>query len=184
MADSYSKQAQNQYLSVTLRELGIDESATYITSNKTYNSLFLRLTMYTPTTQSHLGLKFDSYKGLNDRTSRDLVKQIFSGLGVKSIYLYNSYDSDVATKTNILTRVLADTESMICLKCIQGIRNSLYMAVRNAIAHGNIIRCNGYYILYSVADDKKEYDSAITFILRVKSLKRLEAFTKTLDLYK
>ena len=57
------------------------------------------------------------------------------------------------------------------------------MGVRNAIAHGNIIHDGKYYVLYSVSDDKKEFDSEVTFFLRIDKLSKLGVFRRVLESY-
>ena len=185
MRDSYSKQSKKQFLSISLRDLGIDESAAYGLGNaQKYNTLFAQLTTFTPTKQSHLGTKFNVYRKLNNRNVDLFLQRVFSGFGAKNIYLYEVFDTKVTSKVNLFSSVQSDTGPMVCLRCCNGVRDSLYMSVRNAIAHGNIICDGNYYILYSVSDDSKEYDSPITFFMRIKSLKRLETLEKTLELYK
>ena len=185
MADTYTKQAGNQILSVTLRDLGIDESTTYgKKKKKNYNKLFVQLTLFTPTNQSHLGIKFDDYTKLNTRNTDKFLQQLFSGLGLKNIYFFDAFETRKTGKIDLYNSVVMDNEAMLCLRCVNGAKKSLYMAVRNAIAHGNIIYDGRYYILYSVSDDKIEYDSAITFYMRIKSLKLLESMNKVLEIYK
>ena len=97
MADTYTKQAGNQILSVTLRDLGIDESTTYGgTMLKNYNKLFVQLTLFIPTNQSHLGIKFDDYTidiGLS-RNGSKLSPELIEGVGLTpDYYTSNNYES-------------------------------------------------------------------------------------------
>ena len=187
MSELYSKQSQEQYLSITLRDLGIDETAPYgLGDAKKYKDLFVELTTFSPTSQSHLGVKFDSYSKLNSRNLNSFLAQVFSGLKVKKVYLYETFSvkKEKPNRVDLFQEVSTDKGAMICLRCCNSVKQSLYMSVRNAIAHGNIIYNGYFYILYSVSDDKKEYDSPVTFFLRIKSLGYLRSFTKVLEYYR
>ena len=188
MSETYAKQSEKQYLSITLRELGIDDDAPYGLGNaKNYKDLFVELTTFSPTDQSHLGDKFDSYSKLNTRKTNTFLEQVFSGLKVMNhIYLYGTFSVKIEkpNRVDLFQEVSTYKGAMICLRCCNSVKQSLYMSVRNAIAHGNIIYNGYFYILYSVTDDKKEYDSPVTFFLRIKSLGYLRSFTKVLEYYR
>lgn len=181
---TYSEQSKNNRLSITLGDLDIDDNSIYdFQRTDALDQLFCTLTTYTPTSQSHYGKKFDSYKRLNNKTQEKFLQSLFNGLGIKKVYLYQSFDVRTRNKKNLYDEVIEETESMLCLRCDNGVVKSLYMAVRNAIAHGNIIAKNNYYILYSVSDDKNEYTSTITFLLKITKLSNLKALTNTLNTY-
>ena len=123
--------------------------------------MFVQLTIFTPTNQSHLGIKFDDYTKLNTRNTDKFLQQLFSGLGLKNIYFFDTFETRKTGKIDLYNSVVMDNEAMLCLRCMNGAKKSLYMAVRNAIAHGNIIYDGRYYILYSVSDDKIEYEGRL-----------------------
>ena len=181
---TYAQKAKTSRLQLSVRELGIDETAHYSFPNeRNTNSLFVQLTVLTPTHQSHLGRKIESYSKLNKRTMEKFLSALFSGLGINNIFLYKTFESKTAQTYDLRNDVLSCNETMLCLRCDNGVLKSLYMSIRNAIAHGNILEKENYIVFYSVSDDKKEYDSNISFFLRIKKFRNLSAFTKVLSLY-
>ena len=149
----------------------------------TLDQVFCTLTLFTPTLQSHYGKKFDEYTKLNNKTQEKFLQSIFNGLGMKKIYLYQSFTVKTRNKNDLYDEVAKTKEPMLCLRCDNGVVKSLYMAIRNAIAHGNIIFKDGLFILYSLSDDKAEYTSNITFLLKLTKLTNLLALIKTLEKY-
>ena len=187
---TFSKMAENNVALFTLSDLGVSSSSWYCDLSKPsekreWNSL-LKLIVFTPTNQSHLGEKFDSYKKINTRSSNEFLLKVFSGLGIteKNVFLFNSYTTKNTNKKDIKKDIVESTDAMIALRCDNGVYKSLYAVIRNAIAHGNIIFENGYYILYSVRDDKNEYYSELTFFMRIKSLSKLKALFKVIETYR
>ena len=181
---TYAKKARASRLLLSLRELDIDETTHYsIPNERDAADLFVQLTVLTPTYQSHLGRKFEAYSKLNNRSTEGFLGALFSGLGINNIFLYKTFESKTAQTYDLRNDVLSCKETMLCLRCDNGVLKSLYMSIRNAIAHGNIIEREGYIVFYSVSDDKKEYDSNITFFLRIRKQRNLSAFTKVLSLY-
>ena len=182
---TYAEGAKNNRLFVTLRELGIDESTSYGLFNKEYDlKLLTDLVMFTPTNQSHLGDKFNCFTRLNKRNLDKFLSSLFSGLGINDAYLFESYTEKTKRKKDLRKDVLNNRNSMICLRCESGVRDSLYMSVRNSIAHGNLLERDGFLILYAISDDKEEFDSPITFFMRIKKVSSLKAFTKSLEAYR
>ena len=184
MVRTYSEESKINRLFLTLRDLGIDENTVFgLKHNKYDYRLLASLVLFTPTNQSHLGVKFASYSKINNNTMNNFLKGVFSGLGVKNVYLFSSYTEKTKKKNDLRGAILNDKETMICLRCDNGVLNSLFMAIRNSLAHGNIIEEDGFLELYSISDDKKEFDSAITFFLRIKQQSKLRAFFQTLNAY-
>lgn len=182
---TYSENSKANRLYLSLRDLGIDERATYGLDDKKYDSkTFSKLVVFTPTTQSHLGDKFDSYRSLNNRTLDKFLKALFSGMGIKNVYLFTSYTEKTRKKKDLRNSVINDKDALLCLRCDNGVRDSLYMSIRNSIAHGNLLEKDGFIILYSVSEDKAEYDSAITFFMRIKQISKLQALFRTLEAYR
>ncbi len=181
---TYVQESKTNRLSLSLRDLGIDENTSYgLNSNRYDLDLLMFLVMFTPTNQSHLGKKFASYSKLNKSTLDRFLKTVFSGLGVKSVYLFNSFTEKGNKKNDLRNQVLNDKDTMICLRCENGARDSLFMSIRNSIAHGNIIEKDGFLVFYSISDDKNEYDSAVTFFLKIRKTTKLQAFKKALEAY-
>ena len=181
---TYIQESKKNRLYVTLRDFGIDENTQYGLKDNKYNfNELMSLVMLTPTNQSHLGNKFNYYSKLNNKSLDKFLKAIFSGLGVKSVYLYDSFTEKTKSKTDLKNNVLSDRDTMICLRCCNGTRDSLFMAIRNALAHGNIVEKDGFIVFYSISDDQKEYDLPVSFFLRIKQISKLQAKTKTLNTY-
>ena len=180
---TYSEQSKSNKLTISLIELGIDEDSTYVFERTdSLDKLFCDLTIYTPSSQSHYGKKFSSYHISSNKKDK-FLKSVFNGMGVKNVYLYKTFSDRTRNKNDLHNSVVNDTETMICLRCDNGVLESLYMAVRNAVAHGNIIHKDGFFILYSVNDDKTEYRSNVTFLLKITKLTNLKALIKTLNNY-
>lgn len=181
---TYIQESKSNRLYVTLRDFGIDENTQYGLKDKKYDyNAIMPLLMFTPTNQSHLGEKFNCYSKLNNKSLDKFLKAIFSGLGVNSVYLYDSFSEKTKNKKDLKKVVLSDKDTMICLRCGNGTRDSLFMAIRNALAHGNIVEKDGFIVLYSISNDQKEYDSTVSFLLRIKNISKLNAFSKTLKAY-
>ena len=187
---TFNQIAENNVALLTLADLGVSSSSRYCDLAKTsekreWNSL-LKLIVFTPTNQSHLGVKFDAYEKLNTRNLNVFLLKVFSGLGIaeNNVFLFNSYTTKDTNKKNIKDDIVKSTDAMIALRCDSGVLNSLYAAIRNAIAHGNIICEKGYYILYSVRDDKNEYYSELTFFMRINSLSKLKTLFKVIETYR
>lgn len=183
---SYSELSKECTLSVALYRLGLDENTEYKCdiSPRLKNDL-LSLVIYTPTKQSHYGGNFKSYN-INNHNTNMFLDRIFKGLKTKNVYLFSTYRSNSDNKKDIYEDVINDKESMICLKCDNGVKESLFAGVRNAIAHGNIVKKDDYYILYSVdvKKDKSEFESNVNFYMKIKNLNRIKSFYKVLNLYK
>lgn len=187
---TFSKMAKNNVALFTLADLDVSSSSRYCDLSKPnekreWNSL-LKLIVFTPTHQSHLGDKFEAYKKLNSSSSNEFLLKVFSGLGIteENVFLFNGYTTKDTKKKDIKNDIVKSTDAMIALRCDNGVHKSLYAAIRNAIAHGNIIYEKGYYILYSVRDDKNEYYSELTFFLRIKRLSSLKALFKVIETYR
>lgn len=182
---TYYKQSDSHKLSITLNDLNIDERCNYhVERTSSLDELFCDLTIYAPTSQSHYGKKLESYTKLNNRTQNDFLKHVFNGLGIKNVYLYKTFSDKTRNKKDIYGDVVKDQGTMLCLRCDNGVVNSLYMSIRNAIAHGNIIQKAKSYILYSVNDDANEYQSNVTFFLRITKLSNLKALLQILEMYR
>lgn len=181
---TYVQESKTNRLFLSLRDLGIDENTSYgLNSSRYDHDLLMFLVMFTPTKQSHLGKKFAGYSKLNNSTLDSFLKSVFSGLGVKSVYLFNTFTEKGKMKNDLRNLVLNDKDTMICLRCDNGARDSLFMSIRNSIAHGNIIEKDGFLVFYSISDDKNEYDSTVTFYLRIRQTSKLRAFKKVLEAY-
>ena len=195
MSKTYTQQAESNCLSLTLTDLGITRSSNYVKREQIedFEDLIFNLVTCTPTNQSHVGIKFK--KDLGKNKAHDLfLSSLFADLEIdqSKVFLYKNYIEGKNNKNDLKKSVLECNDAMLCLRCDNGVANSLYMAVRNALAHGDILEQNGYIVLYSVSskseetDTKKtlnEYESKITFLLQIKSLEKIKSFQTVLMQY-
>jgi hypothetical protein len=185
-------QAQKSTLSFTLKDLNISENSNYdIPNQQNITKLFEQFVVFTPTNQSHLGDKFDAYKKLNNSTTDNFVRKLLRALDIKleNTFFFTAFNKN--NGCNVLNPIPLITQfnyPTLCLNCTNGIKNALYSNLRNAIAHGNIVCFDNSYILYSLTstnkEQKNEYSTHISFLLRVHSLKKLEAFITVLEEYR
>ena len=195
---TYTQQAKSNYLTLTLKELGINNHSNYVKREQIDNlkDLIFDLVTCTPTNQSHVGDKFREYKQLKFKTPDPFLSAIFSKLDIKqaNLFLYKNYSIRTKAKTekneknNLYEKVINCQKEMLCLHCDDcGVISSLYNAIRNALAHGNIVKQKDYTLLYSVNIAKKgdnEYESNITFFMRIKNIEKLMAFQSVLESYR
>lgn len=182
--DTFAKQSEKNKLEITLKQLDAHELSYGFPRSAELDRIFCDLTVYTPTTQSHQGEKFSSFPKLNNHTLNAFLEKVFNSLEVKNVYLYQSYTTHTRNKHDLFEEVARDQDTMLCLRCDSGVKTSLYKAVRNAIAHGNIAKQGDFYVLYSVADDAQEYESSVTFFLRIRKLEKLKALIQILNYYR
>ena len=181
---TYVKQMEANCLYVTLHDLGIDDKSTYsINGTSGFHSIATDLVSFTPTKQSHLGKKFAEYTRLNNHTTENFLQRLFNGLGISDVYLFKTYTPKKAKKNDLRAKVTASKGPMIIARCDCGVKESIYMGVRNSVAHGNIVYDGKFFVLYSVDNDKNEYFSEVTFFLKIDKLTKLKAFMKSIEAY-
>ena len=182
---TYKQQSLKNVLSISLTELGITDEDIYGFGNEKIDyDLLSKIIIFTPTNQSHLGEKFKHYSKLNKFTANDFVKKIYNALGIKNIYVFENYTTKNKEYNNLFKSVSGENDTFICYRTNNGIYKSLYMGLRNALAHGNIVRKKNMICLYSVSDDKNEYTSPVSFFLRIDKMSKLKAVIKVLEQYR
>jgi len=184
--ETYAKKSKNCVLNLTLREYGIDETATYY-SGKIDSNLIRDLVTYSPTDSSHLGRKFDQYPRLHNKSLNKFIDELIKQLDVKNGYFFNTFtEQELKGRTNIKNQLLND-KVFLAVKCDDSLRKSLYASIRNALAHGNIIQANNAFIIYSVSSSESnktsEFDKPLTFLLKVYNLEKLSAYNDVLERY-
>ena len=182
---TFAGQADKNCLHISLTDLGISLNSLYeVKLSSQLNDIFTDLVVFTPSKQSHLGKKLSEYSRLNSRNTEKFLQDVFNGLGIRqNVFLFKTYIPTKRKLNDVFPDVIRSTEQLLILRCDSGVKESLFMAVRNSIAHGNIVYDGKFYTLYSVADDKKEYESEITFLLRIDRLEKLEKLRKSLEAY-
>lgn len=181
----YVKNSNKCVCSIKLNDLKINNqnfnfiSDENIISKETYYDLVL----LTPTKQSHLGTKF-SKKILKhlDELVNDLIKE----LDVKNVYFFDSFNSK-SQRTDLANKIKNDNHTFIVLKCSNGLAEALYVSIRNALAHGNILSDNKYYYLYSLStkesDNIPEEERKLVFLLKIRDIKKLIAYIEVFKKY-
>lgn len=183
--NTYAGQADQNCLFISLSDLGISLNSLYeVKPNNQLSGIFSDLVVFTPSKQSHLGKKISEYSRLNSRNTEKFLQDVFNSLGIKkNVFLFKTFIPTKRKLNDVFPAVIESTDQLLILRCDSGVKESLFMAVRNAIAHGNIVYDGKFYTLYSVADDKKEYESEVTFLLRIDRLEKLSKLRKTLEAY-
>jgi hypothetical protein len=191
MKDTYANKGRKTALYITPRDMGINDR-TYFSVKETQNSsqLFTSLIMQTPTNQSHLGDKWDRYTGLNNNTLDEFARKLIKALDVKDVYIFSVMEPKHGSAVNNAREdVIKSGNTMLCLYIGgNGLRNSLYASIRNALAHGNIVDNGNNVCLYSVSERNKnyesEFDTPLSFYLRIYSIDKLEAYLTVLKEYR
>ena len=135
--DTYAKRAQTCICSLCLRDLDICKNMIpFITNERDMPAeIYRRLVLYTPSRASNLGEK------ISERLKKhldELVNEIMNGLDLKHCYVFSAYESEKPDKTDLAKTVASQTEPYILLNCSGGLAESLFAAIRNALAHGNM----------------------------------------------
>lgn len=173
------KKSKKQHCSITLRELESQRNKfSPIDDNEAIDSdTYKELVLFSPSKQSNLGDKL-SKKIL--KHIDELVNEIVKGLDIKHKYFYSSYESKKADNVDLSQSILKDTKTFFCMYCSDNFSESIYASVRNALAHGNIVKKGQFVYLYSLAsrNDKQldEKDKKISFLLKVHDLKNLHTY--------
>ena len=182
----YVKISKEQTCSVTLADLESKRNKfefinnTDLLSAKTYMDLVL----YSPSAQSHLGIK-PSTKIVKhiDELVNDLVK----ALGIKHIYFFTAYTSDNKDKKNLNDMVKNDNYTFLLMYSSGSFVESLYASIRNALSHGNIVKKGKLYFLYSVNSKEgrsvQEKERKLSFLLKLYSLEKLNAYIDVFEMY-
>lgn len=183
---TFAQSADISYLEITLPDLGINkDNMNYIDGSQIDPDLFKRLVLLTPTTQSNLGKKFNQYI-INNNNLQEYIEELCERLKLDDKFFFTSYASDNEKNKNLFSEVKNGKTNMMVLKKNSGLKESLYSSVRNALAHGNIIKHKKGYALFSFSgndNNKGEIDRCLSFYLWVKDLELLKAYVNELDKY-
>lgn len=184
---SLSKRAKSNKLCLFLRECAFFTDGKYI-EDKIDSDTYQNIVLYSPTNTSHLGMKFKDYGISSSRAITDFMKKLLEALEVEYYFFetYNSSKDSVSCKFQIEN--LYDDRNWLIVNSANGLAEGTYCGVRNALAHGNIIKYNNFYYLYSVSScsnsSQPESKKQISFLLKLDSLKKIDEFIDTLITYK
>lgn len=180
------KQAKKYFCNLSLNELGfLKKYYVFLTDEDEINSdIYKSLVLFSPSTQSNLGEK------LSKRIQKhidELVLDVTKNLDVKNTYFFSSYSSKNEIKEDLSPKIKADSKTFLCLYCSDCFTESFYASVRNALAHGNIIKSGKYYYLFAVSSKEGEkvsdFDKKLSFLLRVQKLDKLDAYISAFKKY-
>ena len=183
--DTYAKQAQNCVCNITLRDLDICKTTPPFigTEHKVSAEVYQQLVLYTPSRESNLGTK------ISERLKKhidELVNEIMKGLDLKHCYAFSAYEPKKPDKTDLRKTVTSQTEPYILLNCSSGFAEALFASIRNALAHGNILKSGNYFYLYALAKEKQQTndtDKKLSFLLKVYRLDKLGAYIDAFKKY-
>lgn len=184
---SLSKMAKSNKLCLFLRECAFFTDGKYI-EDKIDSDTYQNIVLYSPTNTSHLGMKFKDYGISSSRAITDFMKKLLEALEVEYYFFetYNSGKDSVSCKFQIEN--LYDDRNWLIVNSANGLAEGTYCGVRNALAHGNIIKYNNFYYLYSVSScsnsSQPESKKQISFLLKLDSLEKIDEFIDTLITYK
>lgn len=148
------------------------------------SDVYTSIVLFSPSTQSNLGVK------LSNKIKKhidELVLEIQKNLDIKNTYFFASYESKDKTKEYLSVKIKDDTNTYLCLYCSDNFTESLYASVRNALAHGNIIKKDNYFYLYSVSskgsEKEDDFEKSLTFLLCLHKLNKLNAYITAFNKY-
>ena len=182
--NTYFKSAGNNKLKITLKALKLNKKYCLNFNPKINLILLERLILKSPTSLSNLGKKFDAYK-IRGAATDPFIKELLKELQVDNAHFFRTFSGKKAG--NDLSRVIKEAKGSCLFLRVDdcGIINSLYASIRNALAHGNILYIDNYYILYSVSNKNgeklSEEEKYLNFFLRIDSLEKLLSYITVLD---
>jgi len=185
----YNKNEHAINCNISLKSLGLNSKL--VDDNISINKdVFYKLIFNTPTNANlNYGIKFKSIKSLNGKKSNSFLNEIFDLLSITSenILLFSCFKSkknrNKITKENIK---IDSSNLFVLLKIDNGVKESLYISIRNALAHGNIIKKNKFYYLFSLSNSNNKIsdnEKKIKFLMKLNNLEQLAIFTNTLEKY-
>lgn len=184
---SLSKMAKSNKLCLFLRECAFFTDGKYI-EDKIDSDTYQNIVLYSPTNTSHLGMKFKDYGISSSRAITDFMKKLLEALEVEYYFFetYNSGKDSVSCKFQIEN--LYDDRNWLIVNSANGLAEGTYCGLRNALAHGNVVKYNNFYYLYSVSSRNNsshtDSEKPISFLLKIDSLEKLDEFMNILIPFK
>ena len=184
--ETFVKESKKCVCKLTLNRLGFsNKNYTFLNDEKAIPyDVYTNIVLFSPSSQSNLGTK------LSARICKhidELVIEIKKNLDIKNTYFFSSYESKDKTKEDLSVKIKKDNKTYLCLYCPGNFTESLYASIRNALAHGNIIKKGNYFYLYSVSSkergEKDDFDKNLTFLLRLCKLNKMDAYITAFNKY-
>lgn len=180
------RDAEKCMCNLTLAEIGFDSKKLPFLENtgEISATTYKALVLCSPSTRSNLGKKISKKF---TRHIDEVVKELAKELDVKNTYFYSTYCSKKANCKDLSIDVTQDSGTFLCLYCPGGFMESLYASIRDALAHGNIMKTGNKYILYSVSpasgSEKDPFRQPLKFLLKINKLTKLRAFISVFQKY-
>ena len=187
--ETIAQRSKHQYLRLTLSALGINSKM--LVDRNMFDQIDLKnAILFSPNHSNNFAL---SIKGFPKNQVDSAAKQIFKESGITFFEYYssvgtkrkNSGGKNAGTTASANARKVKKTnirpliephlhgETMVLVQEKNGVIYSLYSGLRNAIAHGNILRKNGVLYLYAQNFGKKNdspEEKALSFLLITKDI--------------
>lgn len=151
---------------------------------------FANLILNTPNESNSRKLKFSDFN-INDSNTDSFLKTLFNSLKIPKPIMFNTYFKGIKSKTNVadeaLTLLKSQKPGLINYCGNSGIKNKLYIHLRNAFAHGNISYVKGQIVFYSFSQSKAKIQSEtdkLVFYLCLKEERLLKQFIYVLNSFK
>lgn len=174
--ENYAKTAKKCISKITLSELPFWKDHHYLENiSEIPFEIYVRLVLASPSKLSNIGTKISKRA---EKHIDEIVNCIVKNLNVKSTYFFSAYESKDSAKENLSNQVVTDSSSFLYMYVPNGFLESLYASIRNALAHGNILKVDNFYYLYSVSPKEISPDSEkpVTFLLKIHKLSKLDAY--------
>ena len=182
---TYSSESKNKKLDVKLSECKMDKWKKLEDVDDIPSDFFKYILLVSPTSESKYSKSLENY-GINKRNTNEFLKKLFKDLELTHVYFYSVMVEKKSNEKEDLKETFFN-ESNSCLYCYVGsdsLVKSVYNGLRNALAHGNILRDKLCYLFYSSSSDEHDEDKNIKFYLKIKNISLLSAFKTTLESYK
>lgn len=186
MKQTYLKKAKNQYLSLRLCDAKI-QNHVELDTKEIDSDIFRFFILFTPKGNDDLYYRHErSEYGINNSNTDLFITDFCKTLSIDdSFYPFASFgikDSNIVEKQD-LSKFLHSHKYYLFLRVGDSIVSSLFGSIRDALAHGNILKDKSGVLLFSTRkeDDEQSY---IKLLMKIKSLTELNKVIKLLEEYK
>lgn len=155
-----------------------------------HTDTFADIILNTPIDSNSRKLKFSDFN-INTRNTDLFLKILFDSLKIPEPIMFNTYFEGTKSKINVtsssLKLIKSQKPGLINYCGDGGIKNKLYIHLRNALAHGNIAFINEKIILYSfsrISEKAPPNEAKLVFYLCLKEEKLYKQFISVLNNFK
>lgn len=181
-----AQQAKKCSCSLSLSQLETKKGKFEFVSDKAViePETYRELVLFSPSKASNLGEKITKR---SEKHIDELVKEVTSTLDIKHTYFFDCYESK-QKKEDLTAKITKDNGTFLCMYCSAAFLESFYVSVRNALAHGNIVKKGKFFYLYSVSSREgkrvEEKERTLSFLLKVYSFNNLATYINAFSKYK